>query len=148
MMTAEMLETLSTPGAIAISLFWIHSRLNHVERCLDCIATNTGAQLPRKQSKWKKSLLPALAVSLPLLAGCANITQEAKTEKVNTDGSYETRTITSRVSAIGDARSLADKLTVIQDKQQIGAEGADTSATSTNAAATVDALTRLLEVAK
>jgi hypothetical protein len=145
----EVIEILATPGAIGVSLLWIHSRLNHVEQCLECIARATEANLPRREPRRMKSLLPLVAVSLPLLsAGCASITQSATEETVAPDGSYTVRTVASKVSAIGDARSLADKLTVSQDAQAIGAEGAETSASATNAPALIDALTRFLEVAK
>lgn len=144
----QITQTLSTPGAVAVSLLWLHSRLNHVERCVESIAAKVEAPLPKKPKRGK-SLLPLMAVALALAgSGCASIKQTATVETINEDGSWTTRTIESKMSALGDARSLADKLSVSQDKQAIGAEGAHTETSTTNSAAVFEALTRLIESVK
>ena len=146
-MTTETLQVLAAPGAVAATLWWLHVRLDRVERTLENVAAALNAAPPPRRKR-----VNAIIVLPPLLAalamGCASVRQTAFEETIEPDGSYVTRRIESRVSAIGDAKSLADKLTVSQDRQAIGAEGASASATASNAPATIEALTRLLEAAK
>lgn len=91
---------------------------------------------------------PALLLSLALsfgLVGCARMTQRLSTVLEHPDGTVETRTTRTSGWACWDAKQTLDKLKVSNGKTHaVGLAGAEQESNSTNAAATLDALTRLL----
>lgn len=134
----EFLETLSTPGAVGLSLLWIHHRLNHVEACLTTIAEVRGITLPKRR-KWK-SVLPISLVVATFGLGCAHVSQSV----TSADGSKTE----SRVLALWPATSALDKASVRQTKttQAIGIEGAQAEGGGTNVAGALSELHGILKI--
>lgn len=73
-MTEEsFFKMISTPGAVAIALFWLHSRLKNVELRLDMLATHMGAPKPEKKSRAQMTLFAWLLIALLSLSACSVI---------------------------------------------------------------------------
>ena len=70
-MNNELLQHLTTPGAVAVMLIWLHSRLNKVESRIEMLAGHMNAPQPdkRKLADKLKVLWPVVIVAL-LLCGC------------------------------------------------------------------------------
>lgn len=70
-MNEEIIKHLSTPGAIAVMMVWLHSRLNKVESRVDMLAGHLNAPQPhkRKASEMLRVWLP-IAFALAFLTGC------------------------------------------------------------------------------
>ena len=84
-----------------------------------------------------------------LLTGCAYTVQQVKTTSVSTNGIPETRLTKSTAVAFGDARQVLEKLKVSNGKtQSIGIDSTESSATSTNVATNLQAITDLLKALK
>lgn len=90
----------------------------------------------------------ALAVIMAL-TGCAYTIQKVHTEAAGTNGVLEVRSTTSKAVAWGDARQVLEKLKVSNGKtQSIGLDAAESSTSTTNIGANLQALTELLRAMK
>ncbi len=94
-----------------------------------------------------KKILQMLPVLF--LAGCASVVQTASTSTANpTNGVTTTTQARSSIYAIGNARTIADKVRASAGKTaSVGASGVNEDATN-NIAQNLDALTRLLNSLK
>jgi hypothetical protein len=141
-MTEEsFLKIISTPGAVIVLMLWLHHRIAHVERCLECIANMNGVTLPKRSTNWKKSMLPVLAVLLTCIGvGCANVRQVA----IKQDGSR----VESNVIALWPATSALNKGSVKQTTttQGVGTEGAMSEGGGTNLVSGLTELRRIMEL--
>lgn len=80
-----------------------------------------------------------------LAAGCARMTQTLSSSTVTTNGVVEAKTTKVTAWAVWDAKNTIDKLRVSNGKtHSIGLSDQEQVSHSTNVAATLDALTRLL----
>ena len=95
-------------------------------------------------------MLPALLTAVAMLSsGCARLTQTLSTTTVLTNGVVETRVSKATGWTLLDSKNSLDKLRVSNGKtHSIGLSGMDQESSSTNTAATLDAVTRLLQVVK
>lgn len=94
-------------------------------------------------------LLVLLTVAAMLSHGCARLTQTLSTTTVLTNGVVETRLSKATGWALFDSKNSLEKLRVSNGKtHSIGLSGMEQEASSTNAAATLDAVTRLLQAVK
>jgi hypothetical protein len=79
------------------------------------------------------------------LTGCAYTIQKVSTTGTTTNGVVEVRTTSSKAVAWGDARQVLEKLKVSNGKtQSIGLDANESSTSTTNIAANLQALTELL----
>lgn len=93
-----------------------------------------------------RAYLTTAGVALLLLNGCARLSQSVTTTVTTTNGTIETRESKATGWAFLDAKQSFEKLRVSNGKtQSIGLAGAEQETSTTNAAATLDALTRLLQ---
>jgi hypothetical protein len=91
----------------------------------------------------------ALLLTLLALTGCARMTQTLSTTTHYTNGIVEIRTSKATGWALWDAKQTLEKLRVSNGKtHSIGLTGVEQEASSTNAAATLDAVTRLLQTVR
>ena len=83
------------------------------------------------------------------MTGCAYTTQRITTESRGTNGIVEIRTTKNRALAWGDAKQVLDKLKLSNGKtQSVGVSGIDESASTTNIAGNLQAVTQLLNALK
>lgn len=91
----------------------------------------------------------ALIVLGLLLSGCARLTQTLSTTITTTNGVLETRTSKATGWALFDSKNSLEKLRVSNGKtHSIGLSGMEQEASTTNATATLDAVTRLLQTVR
>ena len=91
----------------------------------------------------------ALFAMLILLTGCAYTTQNIRTETKDKNGVVEVKFTKNRAMAWGDARQTIEKLQLSNGKtQSVGLSGIDESASTTNVAGNIAALTQLLNALK
>lgn len=79
------------------------------------------------------AFLLCVAALLLLLAGCASVVQDATTTTTGTNGVTTTTQAHSSIKAIGDARTIVDKVRSSAGKtSSVGASGVSEETTSTN----------------
>lgn len=122
-----------TPEIIVIGgLLHLHWRMNRAEFVLDQLAAHFGVKSKpdRKPQRWP--LLPLLLAFLVcVFAGCASVSQTLQSRTVAEDGTVEERTLSVRVSAVGDAKQAVEKLRASSGKTlSVGVEGAGQETTS------------------
>ncbi len=77
-----------------------------------------------------RKLIPLLTI---LLCGCAVVTQKATTTTTDTNGVVTVTSATSRILAVGDAKSTVDRVRASAGKtSSVGLSGVDNNATATN----------------
>jgi hypothetical protein len=86
---------------------------------------------------------------ITLLPGCASINQSLRTETRGTNGIVEIKETRSRALAIWDAKQTIERLRVSNGKtHSVGLHSGENEASSTNTAASLRALTDLLNALK
>lgn len=128
MSETEFFKTLTTPGAMALAILWLHTRLNRIEDRHDQIAERLGIPIRKRQSKWRNSALPILAVALSCV-GCARFTTTMR--ETATDGTMRETSV--RVVAVGDTKQVIENLRVSHGKTQGMGAGLNQEGTTTNA---------------
>lgn len=143
-----MLEMLSTPGAMAVAIVWLHFRLKRIEEMHVTLATAFGVHLPYRKKKINGTLLALAGLCLCAalaFAGCAGVSVATKTVETTTNGVTTARTSTARSFTVWDASSSVGKLKVGNGKtQSIGASDVNETSTSTNAVNVLKGLTDLV----
>ena len=120
-------------------------------RVMDCrlrALTGAVASCPscRKHLRFPVEPVVALALAGILLAGCTSVRQEVQTTETATNGTTTTREVKARAVTLFDGRSVVREMRLSGGKTaSIGVEGQETEAHGTNAVATLDAVTRLLQ---
>lgn len=100
----------------------------------------------RKHLRFPVEPVIALALAGLLVAGCTSVRQEVQTTETATNGTTTTREVKARAVTLFDGRSVVREMRLSGGKTaSIGVEGQETEAHGTNAAATLDAVTRLLQ---
>ena len=112
--------------------------------------TEAVAACPTCRKHLRFPVEPVIAVALALagilLAGCTSVRQEVQTTETATNGTTTTREVKARAVTLFDGRSVVREMRLSGGKTaSIGVEGQETEAHGTNAAATLDAVTRLLQ---
>jgi hypothetical protein len=75
----DTLKILSTPGAVALAILWMHSRLKSLEQRMDLLAVHVGAPRPeQKKSRVRSALLLGLGISALIIfgTGCEGMYQQ------------------------------------------------------------------------
>jgi hypothetical protein len=71
-----LVKFLSTPGAVAVLLWWMNKRIDRIEQRLEMLAVYHGAPRPEKKNNRQQNLLLLVGVavaSLFLLGGCTSV---------------------------------------------------------------------------
>lgn len=93
-----------------------------------------------------KTILLAILIAS---SGCAYTTQNIRTETTDQNGVVEVKFTKNRAMAWGDARQTIEKLRLSNGKtQSVGLSGLDETASTTNVAGNISALTQLLNALK
>jgi hypothetical protein len=128
MTESDLLKTLTTPGAMALAILWLHTRLNRIEDRHDQLAAHFGIPIRKRQAKWRNSILPVMAIGLSCL-GCARFTTTMR--ETSSDGTMRETSV--RVMAVGDTKQVIENLKVTHGKTQGMGAGLNQEGTTTNA---------------
>lgn len=104
------------------------------------------SSFPVPRSAFRVSAAALLLIAWLSSSGCARMSQTLSTTLTHTNGTVEIRSSKAAGWAFWDAKQTLEKLRVSNGKtHSIGLTGAEQETSSTNAAATLDAVGRLLQ---
>lgn len=137
----DILKTIATPGAVALVLVWLNTRMNRVEARLDSMAEFFGAPKAQKKTRFWPCAIACCAIGAGALSGCASVHQTMSNGETTTESS---------ILALWPATTSVEKATVKQTKttQAVGVEGAMEETGGTNVVAALAEIRRIIETVK